>query len=181
MSSAVTQRGSRHKERARASWVIEGTKLPNAANHTDSFKPCLTGHKLASLPHRVTARDAELQKRRTKSESKCSREQNTPPHKSEAGTLTNICGGSCIGYLTKRGRFTRKRQRRLQDYIGLACRSIQIFPKNPRQSAFNLDHPILRIVIAISGNSLSANQAECSRFDRLLLGLAVFVRFPAAC
>jgi hypothetical protein len=143
--------------------------------------PCPFGANLASLPLRAIERDAELQKRRTKPESKCSCEQNTPPHNSEASTLTNMYGGSCIGYLTKRGRFTRKRRRLLQGYIGLTYRSIHIFPKRSLQFALNLDHPIFRLVVTISSNSLSANQAECSRFYRLLLGLAVCVSDSQRC
>jgi hypothetical protein len=90
-------------------------------------------------------------------------------------------GGSCIGYLTRRGRFTRTRKLLLQDYIGFTRRSIQIFPTDSPPCALNMDHPIFRLVVTISRNTLSANHAECSRFHPLLLGLAVFVGFPAVC
>ena len=46
--------------------------------------------------------------RRTKPESKCSGEQNTPPQKSEAGSLTKMHGDSCIGVLHKEGKHCKE-------------------------------------------------------------------------
>ncbi len=47
-------------------------------------------------------------KRRTKPEWKSEGKQNTPPQKSEAGSLTNMYGGSCIGNLQKEGRHCKE-------------------------------------------------------------------------
>ncbi len=96
--------------------------------------------------------------RRTKPELKCSREQNTPPQKSEASSLTKMFDGSCIGYLTKEEEHYKERQLLIQDYIGPTRRSIKIFPANAPQCALNLDDVIFRLVVTISGNLLSANR-----------------------
>ena len=45
---------------------------------------------------------------RTKPESKCSGKQNTPPQKSEAGSLTKTYGDSCIGVLQKEGKHCKE-------------------------------------------------------------------------
>ena len=91
---------------------------------------------------------------KTKPESKCSGKQNTPPQKSEAGSLTKMYGGSCIGVLLqKEGKRYKKKQLLLPILPSLTHRSRRVFPENAPHCDLNLDDVIFRLVVTISGCS----------------------------
>ena len=98
--------------------------------------------------------------RRTKSKSKCSGEQITPPQQSEAGSLTKMSAGSCIGILQKRGEHSKEDMLEgsfLQGFLlnhvsSPARRSTTFFEQDIRLCLLTFDEVSLRLVFTIADN-----------------------------
>ncbi len=98
-------------------------------------------------------RDAELRKSQDKAGVEMLGEQNTPPQQSEAGPLTKMYGGSCIGVLQKEENTANKsrwNQGSYQIVYRLPHADQALFSSKLSAFVLNFDDPNLRPIFRIA-------------------------------